>query len=147
MFNVRQLMKDKGDAAYAVSPQATVMEALTLMSEKNVGAVMVVEKDQIVGIFTERDFARKTIQKGKCYLDTRLGEIMTQSMITVDLDQSMDECMELMMKFHIRHLPVMAEGRLVGMVSMRDVVETILSLKESTIEDLRSYIFGEQYPR
>jgi len=147
MITVRQLMKETGNEAYNVSSEATVFSALQLMADKNVGAVMVEDKGQIVGIFTERDYARKIILKGRCSLDTKLAEIMTYTMITVHPEQTLEECMSLMSKWHIRHLPVLAEGRLVGMVSMRNVVEAILTLKDKQIQDLRSYIFGEEYPK
>jgi CBS domain-containing protein len=140
-------MEDTGHSLCMISADDTVFSALQLMAAENVGAVMVESNDQIVGIFTERDYARKIILKGRCSLDTKLSEIMTHSMITVHPEQTLEECMALMTKWHIRHLPVMSEGRLVGMVSMRDVVQAILSMKEQQIEDLRSFIFGEQYPK
>lgn len=147
MYTVHQLMLDRGVEAYSVTPGATVLNALQLMAEKNVGAVMVVERGKIMGIFSERDFARKSTRTGKCSLDARLADVMTQEMITIHPDQTLEECMSLMKRHHIRHLPVMSEGRLVGMVSMRDVLDAILSMKDSTIEDLKSYIFGEEYGR
>lgn len=146
MFTVKQLMQEKGDiGTYSISPQATVFEALKLMAERNVGAIAVVERGQMVGIFTERDYARKIILKGKCSLDTSLKDIMTTETITVQPETTLEECMALMSEWHIRHLPIMAEGRLVGMVSMRDVVQAILSKKDNTIENLENYILGEGY--
>ncbi len=147
MITVRQLMEQTGHDLCTISSDDTVFSALQLMAGENVGAVMVEEKDRIVGIFTERDYARKIILKGRCSLDTKLTEIMTHEMITVHPDQTLEECMTLMTKWHIRHLPVMSEGRLVGMISMRDVVQVILSMKDRQIEDLQSYIFGEEYPK
>lgn len=146
MFTVRQLMQEKGDiGTYSIAPQATVYEALMLMADKNVGAIAVVDRGQMVGIFTERDYARKIVLKGKTSLETPLKDIMTSETITVLPETTLEECMALMTEWHIRHLPIMADGRLVGMVSMRDVVQAILSKKDSTIENLENYILGEGY--
>jgi len=149
MLTVRQLLQLKKDeSTYSVSPQASVFDALKMMAEKNVGAVMVVdENNQMIGIFTERDYARKIVLKGKTSLETPINEIMTSEMVTVSPDQTLEECMNLMTKWHIRHLPIMEKGRLIGMVSMRDVVEILLSMKEGTIASLENYILGEGYGR
>ncbi len=149
MLTVRQLLQLKKDeSTYSVSPQASVYDALKMMAEKNVGAVMVVdENNQMIGIFTERDYARKIVLKGKTSLETPINEIMTSEMVTVNPDQTLEECMNLMTKWHIRHLPIMERGRLIGMVSMRDVVEILLSMKEGTIASLENYILGEGYGR
>ncbi len=147
MITVKQLMEQTGHDLCTILSDDTVFSALQLMAGENVGAVMVEDKGRIVGIFTERDYARKIILQGRCSLDTKLIEIMTHEMITVHPDQTLEECMTLMTKWHIRHLPVMSEGRLVGMISMRDVVQVILSMKDRQIEDLQSYIFGEEYPK
>lgn len=149
MLTVRQLLQLKKDeSTYSVSPQASVFDALKMMAEKNVGAVMVVdENNQMIGIFTERDYARKIVLKGKTSLETPINEIMTSEMVTVSPDQTLEECMNLMAKWHIRHLPIMEKGRLIGMVSMRDVVEILLSMKEGTIASLENYILGEGYGR
>ena len=149
MLTVKQLLQLKKDeSTYSVSPQASVLDALKMMAEKNVGAVMVVdENNQMIGIFTERDYARKIVLKGKTSLETPINEIMTSEMVTVSPDQTLEECMNLMTKWHIRHLPIMEKGRLIGMVSMRDVVEILLSMKEGTIASLENYILGEGYGR
>ena len=149
MLTVRQLLQLKKDeSTYSVSPQASVFDALKLMAEKNLGAVMVVdENNQMIGIFTERDYARKIVLKGKTSLETPINEIMTSEMVTVNPDQTLEECMNLMTRWHIRHLPIMEKGRLIGMVSMRDVVEILLSMKEGTIASLENYILGEGYGR
>ena len=149
MLTVKQLLQLKKDeSTYSVSPQASVFDALKLMAEKNLGAVMVVdENNQMIGIFTERDYARKIVLKGKTSLETPISEIMTSEMVTISTDQTLEECMNLMTKWHIRHLPIMEKGRLIGMVSMRDVVEILLSMKEGTIASLENYILGEGYGR
>lgn len=146
IITVRQLMQAKGDnQTFYVSPNATVLDALEMMADKNVGAVMVVEDDEIVGIFTERDYARKLVLQGKTSLNTPIREAMTRNTVTVRPDHTLEECMALMSEWHIRHLPVMKDNKLIGMVSMRDVVEMIISLKDSTISKLENYILSEGY--
>jgi CBS domain-containing protein len=148
MISVRQLMNERGEtSSVTISQDSSVYDALKLMAEMNVGAVTIVENNQIVGIFTERDYARKIILKGKTSLDTPIKDIMTREMVTISPDQTLEECMGLMTKWHIRHLPVMETGRLVGMISMRDVVEAIIQRKDDTIDRLEKYIMGEGYPR
>lgn len=147
MYTIRQLMQERSDTeVWSVAPQATVLEALQLMAEKNVGAVLIVEKGQMIGIFSERDFARKAIQKGKCALDTHVSEAMTREMFTIHAEENLEDSLVMMTRHHIRHLPVMDEGRLTGMVSMRDVMEAIISKKDTTIESLENYILGKEYP-
>lgn len=146
MITVRQLMQARGEMnAFAVNVNDTVARALELMADKNIGAVLVTDQDHMVGIFSERDFVRKIIHADRCSLQTLVKEIMTKAMITIDPEQSIDECMQLMTRHHIRHLPVLDNGRLVGMVSMRDVVEAIINAKEDTISNLENYILGRDY--
>jgi CBS domain-containing protein len=148
MITVQQLMQAKAEAnALTVSPDETVYHALMLMANHNVGAVMVVDSGQMVGIFTERDYARKIILMGRCSLDTKIREIMTREMITIHPETTLEECMALMTKWHIRHLPILSEGHLIGIVSMRDVVQAIITKKEETIQDLEKYILGQGYTR
>lgn len=148
MITIRQLMQENRETApWSVPSEATVMEGLRMMAEKNVGAILVVENDQMVGIFSERDFARKIIEQGKCTIDTRISDAMTSEMVTIDAEKTLEDSLALMARYHIRHLPVMDKGRLVGMVSMRDVMEAIISKKDSTIENLENYILGKEYPR
>ena len=148
MITVRNLMKSKGDdEIVSVSSNATVQEALKVMAEANTGAVIVKEAGQMVGIFTERDYARKVVLQEKHCTATRIQEIMTTAMITIHPEQSLEECMELMTNNRIRHLPVMENGRLVGMISMGDVVKMILEYKDSTIRSLEDFILGEGYAK
>lgn len=148
MYTVRQLLQENSNTdPWSVSPQSTVLEGLKLMSEKNVGAILVVDKGQMVGIFSERDFARRAIERGKCTLESPIADNMTSDMVTIDIEKSLEDALALMAKYHIRHLPVIENGRLVGMVSMRDVMEAIISKKDTTIESLESYIEGKEYPR
>jgi len=148
MFTIRQILQERSDTeAWSVSPQDTVLQALQLMSEKNIGAVIVVGKGQMIGIFSERDFARKAIQQGKCSLESPVSDAMTREMITINAEQTLEESLRVMTEHHIRHLPVMENGRLVGMVSMRDVMEAIIFKKDTTIESLENYILGKEHPR
>lgn len=148
MITVRHLMKSKGDdEIVSVPSNATVQEALIVMAEANTGAVIVTEAGQMVGIFTERDYARKVVLQEKHFTATKILDIMTTAMITIHPEQSLEDCMELMTNNRIRHLPVMENGRLVGMVSMGDVVKMILEYKDSTIRSLEDFILGEGYAK
>jgi CBS domain-containing protein len=148
VFTVQDLQKMKeDDSPYFVPKTASVREALKLMAERNVGAITVTDGEQMIGIFSERDYARKVSASGNCSLDTPVKNLMTTEMVTVNLGSTLEECMNLMIQWHIRHLPIMDSGRLVGMVSMRDVVEALLSMKEDLINNLENYILGEGYAK
>jgi CBS domain-containing protein len=147
MITVKDLMKLGIGSTVVISPTETVYRALQLMAENNVGSVVVCDEGQMVGIFTERDYCRKIILMGRSSLNTPLHEIMTKNMITVRRGQTLEECLELMSKYHIRHLPVEDSGKLIGVVSMRDVMEMIISIKEDRIERLENYILGTDYSR
>ncbi len=142
MTTVRQILQSKGSNVWAISPQCTVLDALKLMAEKNVGALLVTEGEQVAGIFSERDLARSVALKGRTAEDTLVSEIMTQRVIYVRPGQSMEDCMALMTDKHIRHLPVMEGERLVGVISIGDVVKEIISEQQFTIHSLESYITG-----
>lgn len=145
MITVKDLLSKASGPTIMVSPTDTVYRALQLMAENNVGAVMICESGQMLGIFTERDYCRKIILMGRSSLNTPIQEIMTKKMITIKPTQTMEESMELMTKYHIRHLPVEEEDHLVGIISMRDVMESIISFKQEHIERLESYILGNDY--
>jgi CBS domain-containing protein len=145
MITVKDLLKGVATSTVVVSPKDTVYRALQLMAENNVGAVMISEEGRMVGIFTERDYCRKVILMGRSSLNTPIEEIMTKNMITVRPDQPLEECLELMTKYYIRHLPVQDGDKLIGLVSMRDVMTMILSVKEDRIQRLESYILGAEY--
>jgi CBS domain-containing protein len=117
-----------------------VLDALRLMAERNVGAALVVESDRLVGIVTERDYARKVALKGKRSSDTPVSEVMTSPVISIDQGWTADQCMVLMDEKHIRHLPVLDEGRLVGVISIRDAVRAIITAQQYTIQELEKYI-------
>ena len=145
MITVKDLLKSGVGSTVVVTPTDTVYRALQLMAENNVGAVVVSDGGHMVGIFTERDYCRKIILMGRSSLNTPIGEIMTKKMITVKPEQTLEECLELMTKYHIRHLPVEEGEKLVGVVSMRDVMQMIISVKQDRIERLENYILGTDY--
>jgi CBS domain-containing protein len=139
MTSVRQMLRNKTDV-FAVSPDDTVYDALMLMADRNIGAVLVMEGGELRGILTERDYARKGILQGRASKDTRVSEIMTPRIICVAPGVTADECMVLMTDQRVRHLPVMEGGRVVGVISIGDVVRAILEEQRSTIDALQSYI-------
>ena len=140
MNKVSSVLARKGNTAIGVSPDTTVYEALKIMSEKNIGSVVVVEGETFKGIVTERDYSRKVILKGKNSIDTKVSEIMSTDLPSIQPDSTIEQCMELMTKNNIRYLPVFEQGKLSGIISMSDVVkETILAQKE-TINHLQNYI-------
>jgi len=140
MVSVRQLLNRKGTEVLSISPQATVRDALTLMAKREVGALLVMEGDELLGIISERDYARKVILMGRTSKDTRVGEIMSTDLTTVRPDQTVTNCMELMTEGRIRHLPVLDQGRVVGVISIGDVVKAVISTQASMIEHLEGYI-------
>lgn len=142
MNTVKSLLKVKGDQVWTIDPDATVYEAIEMLAEKNVGALMVVAGDQALGIFSERDYVRKVAIKGLSSRDTTVREIMTSDIIHAQLDASIDDCMNLMTDRHIRHLPVYADGKLAGVISIGDLVKAIITEQQRTIEQLGHYISG-----
>jgi len=142
MNKVRQLLKAKGEQVWTISKDSTILDGLKLMAEKRIGSLPVLEGEQVVGIFTERDFARRVGPDRRKPEETRIEEVMTRELITVDPDQTVNDCLMLMTENHIRHLPVMDEGRLVGIISVGDVVKDIIEELEFHVEQLKSYITG-----
>ena len=142
---VSEILKIKGQDVWTVSPESTVYDALQMMADKNVGALMICEDDNLVGIFSERDYARKVILKGKASRDTLVREIMSTELTWVRPDQTIAVCMELITNKRTRHLPVLDRGRLAGVISIGDVVKAIISQQEFTIQQLEHYITGELY--
>jgi len=141
MVTVRQIL-DRKPEVYWVEPGTTVLEALSLMADKNVGALIVLELDQLVGIFSERDYARKIVLEGKSSRDTPVREVMTTQVICVDPQRSAGECMALMTEKRVRHLPVMEEGSVVGVISIGDVVRAVVEEQRFQIEQLENFIKG-----
>ena len=144
MKSVKQILQDKENEVWKVTPDTTVFDALELMAEKNIGALLVLDADKLIGIFSERDYARKVILKGKASRNTHIKEIMSTKVLYVGPDQSIEECMALMTDKRIRHLPVLAGDELLGIISIGDVVKAIISEQEITIHWLEKYISGEK---
>jgi CBS domain-containing protein len=145
MITVSHLLQMKGNELWTIKPGATVFTALELLAEKNIGALPVVEAGQLVGIFSERDYARKVILRGKSSHSTMVWELMTPRVHHVKPSRSLDECMRLMTDKRIRHLPVVKNGMLVGMITIGDVVKMIIDQQKRTIEDLESYVTGSMH--
>jgi len=142
MNKVWQLLKAKGDHVWTISKDSTVLEALNLLVEQHIGSLMVMNEDAVVGIFTERDLASKIGPLGRLPEAIRVDEVMTLDLITVGLNQSVKECMALMTENRVRHLPVFDDGRLVGIVSIGDVVKDIIEELQFMVDQLESYITG-----
>jgi CBS domain-containing protein len=143
MKTVEELLKTKGRELWSISPLATVFQALELMAEKDVGALLVVQNGKLVGIFSERDYARKVILKGRASKDTTVSELMTHAVFYVSPENTLDDCMALMTSKQIRHLPVLHNGRLMGMLTLGDVVKRIISEQEFKIYELEKYVTGQ----
>lgn len=141
-MKVKDILQVKGNAVVTVRPDTMIFDALSLMSKYNVGAVLVVDNNNLVGVFTERDYARKIILKGRTSLDTSVSEIMSDELITVHPEESIAECMVLMSDKRVRHLPVVQNGQLIGIISIGDVVKFIIEEQETVIEHFKMYISG-----
>jgi len=142
MKTVRDILRDKGHNVWSIAPDATVLAALELMAEKNVGAVLVLDGDRLVGIISERDYARKVILLGKSSKDTLVSEIMTSRVLYVGADQTIQECMALMTEKRIRHLPVIEGDRVTGVVTIGDIGRAIISDQQFMLAQLEHYITG-----
>ena len=141
MATARHLLDRKGRAIFSVGPDEPVLEAIRLMAEHHVGALLVMKGEQLLGIVSERDYARKVILKGRSSADTPVAQIMSSPVITVTLNSSVQDCMQLMTTRHLRHLPVLdAAGKVLGMVSIGDLVKAVMEEQKQTIEQLESYI-------
>ncbi len=140
MISVKDILRSKSHDIISITPETTVYEALVIMADKNIGALVVLDGETLVGIMSERDYARKVILHGKSSREMRIGELMTTNVISVSPEQNVQECMGRMTEKHIRHLPVVEQGRLVGIISIGDVVKAIISEQESTIKLLEDYI-------
>jgi len=139
MKTVKAILKDPGGQIWSVSPTTTAYEALELMADKNIGALLVFENEQLVGIFSERDYARKVILKGKASKDTPVSELMTRQVFYVKPENTLDECMALMTSKHIRHLPVIDNNRITGIITIGDVVKEIISEQATTIKNMEQF--------
>ena len=143
---VRQILAEKGHTVYSISPQTTVFDALKSMSEKKIGALVVLDGENVVGIFSERDYARKVILEGKSSKTLPVSEIMTTKVLFVSPQNTTEECVALMSQKFIRHLPVMEDGQLIGIVSIGDIMKAIISHQDVMIENLEHYIRGGYTP-
>ncbi|MCO6449229.1 MAG: CBS domain-containing protein [Caldilineales bacterium] len=139
---VRQLLQEKGGQVWSVAPDVMVLDALELMAAENIGSVVVVDGDRLAGILTERDYARKLVLQGKSSHTTPVSEIMSAHVLTVTLETSIDECMAIMTEKRLRHLPVVEGEKLVGLISIGDVVKAIITQQQFTIGQLERYIAG-----
>jgi len=142
MQTVRDILKAKGTDVWSVEPNATVFEALQRMAEREVGALVVMQGTQIVGLMSERDYARKIILHGRASPTTLVKEIMTSPVMYIHLDQAIEECMSLMTEKRMRHLPVIENGKLVGLISIGDIVKSIITDQQFIIEQLVRYVSG-----
>ncbi len=142
MGSVNSILRAKANAIFSITPDTIVYEALELMVEKNVSALVVMENEKLAGIFTERDYARKVILVGKASKETRIEEIMTDDPITVSPESTIDDCMRLMTNKFIRHLPVVSGDKLIGIISIGDVVKHIIEDQKFIIENMEHYITG-----
>ena len=146
MTTVRKLVDEKAEAKiYTVPSNATVFDALQVMYEGNTGAVLVTENEKIVGIFTERDYAREGEVKGRTARETLVADVMTKQMVLIKPETTLEECADLMGKYHVRHLPVLEKERVVGIVSIRRLAEALLAEEKGAIVKLESYILGTGY--
>jgi CBS domain-containing protein len=141
MGTVRGILKDKGEQIWSVGPQTTILEALQLMAEKGIGAVLVMEGPRLLGIFSERDYARRGVLKGR-NVDARIEAVMTAPVITVTREGSLEECLVIMTEHHFRHLPVVEGDHVVGIVSIGDVVKAVIDDQRNHISGLENYIMG-----
>jgi len=139
---VSTILNQKGHQTFSISPDATVFEAIQLMAEKNVGALLVTSDGKLVGLVSERDYTRKVALKGKSSRETKVSEIISSPIISATPDHSLEECMRLMTHNRVRHLPVLVGDRLVGIVSIGDLVNWTISAQDAAIEQLKSYIAG-----
>tara|TARA_B100000953_G_C17752621_1_gene336183 strand:+ start:52 stop:486 length:435 start_codon:yes stop_codon:yes gene_type:complete len=142
MTTIAQLLNTKGDQIWSVEPKATIFEALEIMSEKGIGALLVMEDGKLKGIFSERDYARKVILKGKSSKETPVGELMTKKVFYIDPQKTTNDCMAMMTAKRIRHVPVIEDNQVMGIVTIGDVVNQIISEQEVTINHLENYITG-----
>jgi CBS domain-containing protein len=145
MGTVGEMLRNKGRDVWSVAPDDLVYDALVLMADKNIGAVLVIDGDDLVGILSERDYARRVVLQGKSSKETPVQDIMTDRVVCVRAEDTAEQCMALMTDKHVRHLPVLEDDQLIGVISIGDVVKAIIPAKEFIIEQLEGYIRGTPY--
>ena len=143
---IREVLHNKQGAVWTILPDATVLDAIQMMADKNVGALLVTKDDKLIGIISERDYSRKVVLKGRSSKDTPVRDILSGHVIHVSPDHTVDECMRLMTEHRVRHLPVLEGNKVVGVVSIGDLVNWIISAQSSTIQQLEAYITGFPTP-
>lgn len=144
MSTIREILKNKGNEVWSVTPETTVYDALSLMAEKSIGAVLVIGDNTLKGVMSERDYARKIILKGKSSKEVLVEEIMSPRVVYIDIDTDIEESMALMINKRIRHLPVYENNMLTGIISIGDVVKALIDEKEVVISELENYITGRR---
>jgi CBS domain-containing protein len=142
MTTIRQLLREKGGQVWSIRPDTSVLDALEILAEHEVGALLVMEGELLRGIVSERDYTRKVERRGRSSADTRISEIMTPDPVCVSADDTIDQCMALMTARRIRHLPVLEDGKLAGLVSIGDIVKAVIARQENLIEQMEQYIAG-----
>lgn len=142
MKTIRELLDEKGRQVWSIASTMSVYDALALMAEKNIGAVTVTDDDRLVGIFSERDFTRDVVLQGRAAKETRVSEVMTSRPVCVAPEQTVEECLALMTDKRVRHLPVVEQDSVIGLVSIGDAVKAVISEQQFTIEQLEQYISG-----
>ena len=142
MITIKDILNNKDNKIWSVEPKTSIFEALIIMSDKEIGALLVIEDEKLVGIFSERDYARKVILKGKSSKNTLVGELMTKKVFYIDPEKTINDCMAIMTDKHIRHLPVINNDKVIGIITIGDVVNQIISEQEFTIHHLENYIMG-----
>jgi CBS domain-containing protein len=140
MITIRHLLDTKGSEVWSISPNATVFEAIELLAEKDIGAVLVMDGDKLLGIMSERDYARRLILKGRMSQDTEVNVIMTSEVHTLGPDNTLDDCMALMTQKHVRHIPIMENDNVIGVISIGDAVNATIANQEFLIQQLEKYI-------
>lgn len=143
---ISEILTHKGGLVWSVSPEATVLEAIQMMADKNVGALLVTKDSRLVGVLSERDYTRKVVLKGRSSKDTPVREIISGKVISVSPDHTVEECMRLMTEHRIRHLPVVLGAKILGVISIGDLVNSIISHQTSAIQQLETYITGFPTP-
>jgi CBS domain-containing protein len=144
--HIRDILSYKGNSVWSISPNATVFDAIQMMADKNIGALLVMKESKLIGIISERDYTRKVALKGRSSKDTRVQQILSGHIFRVTPDHTVEECMKLMTEHRVRHLPVLEGEKILGVISIGDLVNAIISAQHSTIHQLETYITGYPTP-
>jgi CBS domain-containing protein len=144
--SIREILNQKGNIVWSITPETTVLDAIKMMAEKNVGALLVTKESRLVGVLSERDYTRNVVLKGRTSKDTPVREIISGRVVSVSADHTVEECMRLMTEHRIRHLPVVEGSKILGVISIGDLVNSIISSQNSAIQQLETYITGFPTP-